>query len=264
MSRKTPRHRAQIERLLWRRLDPTFSSLESPEQISSRLDQVALELRPTCGAGADSIRAVLGDLYRSAYPVYLSTIWPTHRRESRAFGESLLVALAPRERRLLSLLSRWLAMPLPDSSAVRLLVIAAPSVGHIGPVPGDAGTYMIVMSARSQRVPEASLALFRDCLRVAEAVGPEQSKSAPRLLAHALETARAAPDVLTQLPVAFLDYAIAKCLQEVLNWNHLSPLQDDAPYAALFRKNWDAYLGGGIDLDTACAAIASEASLPAR
>ena len=262
MYRKNPRHRAHVERLLWRRLDPALASLGESDDLPRVLDRLASDLSPLCGPRADSIRVGLSKLLASALPVFRNTLWPARERANLAFAESVRSGPSGEGRGVLSGLSRTLAMPLPDTTKFRMLVLSGRPPERIPPVRTEDGSAVLLACSDGPLDPDGWIELLREYLGIAEALSPGNAETAPRILGGALSEMGAPPDLRARISGAFLDYAIAKTLETALGWGRTRPLADGSPYADVLRKNWNAYLAGGISLDTACRAIASEAGGP--
>lgn len=260
--RRNPKYRTHVERLLWRRLDPYLSDPGSPEAIPAILSRAASDLTPICHSGADSIRWVLADLYRTAYPVYQASVWPSSRRSLVNWKADFDREVRPLERRLLGRLSRDLALPLPDSSRVRIRLVTGRLPEGNGIFATTGGRYLLLSECDAPVRGQGGIRLLRNYMRIADALAPESAGTAPRLLAAAIDSLPSGAGTIVGLPDLLLDYAIARALESTLGW----PIPPNSPEQdgrfSVIKKHWDAYLAGGITLDTACSAIASDAALP--
>lgn len=260
--RKNPRYRAHVERLLWRRLDPALSAPGSPAEIPLILSRAASDLKPVCHEGADSIRWILADLYRSSYPVYQASLWPSDRRSLTNWKADFDREIRPLERRLLGRLSRDLALPMPDSSKVGIRLVTKSLPEGNGVFSPTAGSYLLLAECDEPARGRGGIQLLRSYLRIADALAPEGAITAPRRLAGALDAIPGDRAAGAQIPDLFLDYAIARALESTLGWP-IPPFGPEHESAiAVIKKHWDAYLAGGITLETACDAIAAEAARP--
>lgn len=257
--RKNPKYRASIERLLWRRLDPIFCTLDSPEELSPALTRAAIDLQPVCGTAADSVRLMLGDLYASSYPHFSTNLWAGREDEIDRWRRTIEEELEPHGAELLGDLARQLALTLPDTSRVRILVIAAPLPSGITGVVARDDRATLVVSCRASSGHTAIVALLCDYLLACDALAPPDSPSAVRLIAKEVKS-RGDSRLERALPRALLQYATAKELTRRLGWKDREILPESETWLASFQKNWGAYSAGGISLSSACAAIASEAA----
>jgi hypothetical protein len=257
--RRSPKYRASIERLLWRRLDPALSSVAGPEELAPSLEWIATQLRPLCGTDADSVRMSLQELYKSDVPGYLATVWPRREPAIDAWIRGVTDALRPHESSLLAQLGKLLAVSPPDSSRIRILVVSvAPPPMASAPIVRD-GRATIVLSSGSGSARESAIDLLCGYLRACYALAPEDSPTAERVLSRFVR-GMGSPSVEQELQRSLLRYAVSRELAERYGWEGLVAAPGDSTRAASFRKNWDAYAAGGISLSTACAAIASDAS----
>ncbi len=257
--RKNPKYREAIDRLLWRRLDPALSCVTTPEELDAALDQIAVELRPLCGTRADSIRVSLRDLYKQDYPSFLATTWPARERRVDAWIGAVTGAIRPHESALLAELGRILVIPIPDTSRVRILVV----IGDGPPADSNpvvrSGVATIVARAQPVAEREAAVDLLCGYLQACDALAPENTASATRLLVGSVKASQS-PHLAKDLSRSLLRYAVSKEFAKIYGWEGIVSLPADATRAASYRKNWDAYAAGAISLSTACAAIGSDAS----
>jgi hypothetical protein len=257
--RKNPKYREAIDRLLWRRLDPALSCVESPEELDAALDRIAVELRPLCATRADSIRMTLLDLYKQDYPSFLATIWPARERPVDAWIGAVTGAIRPHESALLAELGRMLVIPIPDTSRVRILVVAGDGTPADSSPVVRSGVATIIVRPLPVAERDAAVDLLCGYLQACDALAPENTGSATRLLAESVQAPRS-PHLAKDLSLSLLRYAVSKEFAKIYGWEGIVSLPADAARAASYKKNWDAYAAGAISLSTACAAIGSDAS----
>jgi hypothetical protein len=260
---KNPKYTATIDRLLWRRLDPALGTLNSPEDLSRVLPDISASLQPLCGNKADSIRAALSDLYKSSYPVYLTSSWPVHKRETTAWMRETEKLFLPRERDVLSHLSRQLALPLADSSRVRIWVVgsAVPDDGVLYPSK-DRSYVSIVIPARETGF-QAVTRVLNWYVQASALLSADSSATALHLLDRALREAKADPVLMGELPRALIDEAITRALVDAYGTTaSTGGTRPSRAYDAGLKKSWGAHLAGALTLEEACKSIATAALPP--
>ncbi len=259
--RRNPKYRSHVERLLWRRLDPYLSAPGSPAEIPGIISGAAVDLKPLCHEGADSIRVVLADLYRSAFPLFQSSLWPAARRDLELWSSAFDDSIRPGEDRLLGNISRVLALPLPDSTKVRIRLVKDRLPEGNGIYSAPDGGYLILVECEEPVLGRGAILLLRRYLRVADALAPADAVSAPRRLAGAIDAlASGEAAAIAGLPDAFLDYVVARALESSLGWSIPPIAPEQERVQSVIKRHWDAYLAGGITMETACKAIVSDAA----
>ncbi len=261
--RKNPKYTATIDRLLWRRLDPGLGTLRSPEDLSRALPEIAASLQPVCGNKADSIRIALSDLYKSAYPLYLTSTWPLHRRETSAWIREFETLFLPREKDALASLSRQLALPLGDTSQVRIFVVGSG-------VPDDGILYASRDRSYVSMVIPARESGYRAVGRIlhwyvkgSEILGADSSATALHILDRALQEAHAEPALIRDLPDALIDYAIGRTVADLYGSDDLLGSAGAAPpYMPALRRAWNAHIAGAMSTEEACRSIVEAAARP--
>jgi hypothetical protein len=261
--RKNPKYRDTIDRLLWRRLDPALAAAGDPGELPEAFSRIATELRPLCGTGADTVRSTLEEIYGADYRSFLTSAWPARESRTASWIASILASIGPCEAKLLVDLSLLLAVPLADSSRVRILVIPSHQLQAVSvPVLRD-GRATIIVSTRSVSTREGVVDLLCGYLRACDSLAPEGTPSMVRLLS-AEHPSGGVPRRPPGLEQSLLRYAVSLELQRTCGWDGFLAVPTDSSLAASFRKNWDVYVAGGIPLPTAVAAIVSEASAGVR
>ena len=262
--RKNPKYTATIDRLLWRRLDPGLGTLQSPEEMSRVLPDIAASLQPLCGSGADSIRIALNELYKSTYPLYLTSTWPLHRRETSAWIREFEGLFLPREKDALSALSKQLAVPLGDTSQVRIFVVssAVPDDGVLY-ASKDLSYVSIVIPARESGY-RAVGRILRWYLKGSELIATDSSATLLRILDRKLQEAHAAPALMRELPDALIAHAIGKLVADQYGSDELlGAAGDGPPYMPALRRAWSAHISGALSVDETCRSIVEAATRPA-
>lgn len=259
--RKNPKYTATIDRLLWRRLDPGLGTLRSPEDLSRVLPEIIADLQPLCGNKVDSIRIGLSDLYKSAYPMYLTSTWPTHHRETSAWIREFERLYLPREKDALAGLSKQLALPLGDSSQVRILVVGSgvPEDGILY-ASRDRSYVSVVIPARGSGYQAVGRVLHW-YLKSSEVLRADSSATVPHLLEQALQKAHATPALVRDLTDALIDYAIARTVADLYgNETLLASAGAEQPYMPALRRAWNAHNAGALSTEEACRSIAEAAA----
>ena len=257
--RKNPRYRAHVARLLWRRLDPALTTLCFPEEVPSTLTNIGIELKPICGTRADSVQHSLEDLYRSAYPLFLTYVWPSHEQRIRTWIRNLGRELGPCEGEILAQVSRDLSLPLVDSSRVRIIVVGAGVPDGATTVRARNGLSILLQASQAADGKEGAFVLLRTYLTGCHSLSPETEKSALRLLEQAIMNTQADPKIIRELPQELLDYALERTITRACGWTSPRWKHSDTGALSGIHANWDAYLSGGLTLEAACRAMAAAA-----
>lgn len=256
--RRNPKYRESIERLLWRRLDPTLTTLTSTDELQEALTQVTKDLRPLCGERADSIRRELDGIYASTIPPFLSTSWAPLRTELEDGIRAAVDPLLPHEAKLLGELGRLLDVTLPDTSKISIHAVTADiPMAARNPVLAN-GRARVVVTILPGNAHATALDLLCAYVSACDALAPAHHSTALRLVSSSAPGTRNHPP--PELPRSLLRYAVSRELQTVCGWTDVAALPADSTVAASYKKNWDAYAAGGISLATACAAIVAETS----
>ncbi|MBM3288022.1 MAG: hypothetical protein FJY88_11830, partial [Candidatus Eisenbacteria bacterium] len=212
--RKSRKYREDVERLLWRRLDPALSGRFSTEDIPYTLGGIRDAMRPLCKTKADSIYDVLSDIYRSTYPGYLTALWPARQDDLNAWIGSICGRLGDRQPLLLERLSRDLRVSLAGPGQLTLCVVTlAPPVEDVLFRPDPQRPAVLFVERRGEGVA-AAIHLISGYLR-----GCRQARPADETALDVLrKTASAAglnATAVEALETSMIDCAVAKALHDI-------------------------------------------------
>jgi hypothetical protein len=256
--RKNPKYTAAINRLLWRRLDPDLGALASPEDLSRVLPEITLSLEPICGNAADSIQGALSDLYKSSYPLYLTSTWPPHHREVSTWIREFERLFLPHEEAALTDISKQLALPLADSTQVRFLVVASDARRDENLYESRDRSYVSIVIPARETGYRAAGRILHWYVRGSTVLSPDSSATALRLLERELRVAKVEPDLMRDLSDALIDYAVFRTLARIYdNTDFAGGTSEARPYMPALKEAWDSRIAGATSIEDACKAIAA-------